>query len=83
MKTLTKLTLAVTMLLASMTLCNAQVYYRGYQRQNGTYVQPHWQSSPDGIRSNNWNVYPNMNPYTGRPGTIRTMPLMPNAFTGR
>ena len=83
MKTLTKLTLAVTMLLTSMTLCNAQVYYRGYQRQNGTYVQPHWQSSPDGIRSNNWNVYPNINPYTGRPGTIRTMPLMPNPFTGR
>jgi hypothetical protein len=74
MKTLTKLTLSVTMLLASMTLCNAQVYYRGYQRHNGTYVQPHWQSSPDGNFYNNWSTYPNINPHTGRAGTLHTMP---------
>ena len=38
MKTLTKLTLAVTMLLASMALCNAQGYHyvRPYYRHDGT-----------------------------------------------
>ena len=41
MKTLTKLTLAVTMLLASVALSNAQGYHyvRPYYRHDGTYVQ--------------------------------------------
>lgn len=30
------------------------VYVNGYTRQNGTYVQPHYRSAPDGIRSNNY-----------------------------
>jgi hypothetical protein len=72
---------AILVLLATVTLCDAQVYYNGYQRRNGTWVQPHWQSSPDGIRSNNWNRYPNINPFTGRPGTLRTMPLVPRTRT--
>jgi hypothetical protein len=77
MKTLTKLTLAVTMLLASMTLCNAQGYHyvRPYYRHDGTYVQPHYQTNPDGIRSNNWSYPGNVNPFTGRQAPLHTMPL--------
>ena len=77
MKTLTKLTLAVTMLLASMTLCNAQSYHyvRPYYRHDGTYVQPHYQTNPDGIRSNNWSYPGNVNPFTGRQAPLHTMPL--------
>jgi hypothetical protein len=79
MKTLTKLTLAMKkailplVLLASVITANAQDYHynRGYYRNNGTYVQPHWQTNPDGNINNNWNTYPNVNPFTGRPGTIR------------
>jgi hypothetical protein len=48
------------------------VHVRGYYRSNGTYVQPHWRSSPDGNFSNNWSTYPNINPYTGAVGTKRT-----------
>jgi hypothetical protein len=72
MKTLTKLTLAVTMLLASMTLCNAQGYHyvRPYYRSNGTFVPYHYQTNPDGNIYNNWRTYPNTNPFTGRQGTI-------------
>jgi hypothetical protein len=72
MKTLTKLTLAVTMLLASVTLCNAQGYHsvRPYTDRNGIYHQRHYRTNPDGNPYNNWSTYPNINPFTGRQGTI-------------
>ena len=49
----------------------ADVSVRGYYRSNGTYVQPHYRSNPDGNVYNNWSTYPNINPYTGRTGTRR------------
>ena len=49
----------------------ADVSVRGYYRSNGTYVQPHYRSNPDGHSYNNWSTYPNVNPYTGRTGTKR------------
>jgi hypothetical protein len=83
MKTLTKLALAIGArhmkkailafaLLASAITANAQGYHyvRPYYRQNGTFVPPHYQTNPDGNIHNNWNTYPNINPFTGHPGTI-------------
>jgi hypothetical protein len=52
----------------------AAVHVRGYYRSNGTYVQPHYRSNPDGNFWNNWSTYPNVNPYTGAVGTKRTPP---------
>lgn len=43
----------------------------GYYRKDGTYVQPHYRSSPDSSYNNNWSVSPNTNPYTGEQGTRR------------
>jgi len=85
MKTLTKLTLAIKkvrhmkkailalVLLASVITANAQSYHyvRPYYRHDGTSVQGHYQTDPDGNIHNNWRTYPNVNPFTGRPGTIR------------
>ena len=48
----------------------ADTYVRGYYRKDGTYVRPHYRSSPDSSYNNNWSVKPNVNPYTGRPGTM-------------
>lgn len=48
---------------------NAAVHVRGYFRSNGTYVAPHYRSNPDGIFSNNYSTYGNVNPYTGKEGT--------------
>jgi hypothetical protein len=45
------------------------VSVRAYYRSNGTYVQPHMRSAPDGNFSNNWSTVGNVNPYTGTPGT--------------
>lgn len=76
MKTLTTLFsmsifVIVTLVLVITAVANADVYVRGYSRGNGTYVQPHYRSNPDGIRSNNWSTRGNVNPYTGKIGTRR------------
>jgi len=43
-------------------------YVKGYYRKDGTYVQPHYRSDPDGNQYNNWSTKGNTNPYTGQPG---------------
>ena len=39
---------------------------RGYYRQDGTYVPPHYRSNPDGNPYNNYGYPGNLNPNTGR-----------------
>ena len=48
---------------------DATVRVRGYYRKNGTYVQPHYRSNPDGNPYNNWSFPGNVNPYTGKVAT--------------
>jgi hypothetical protein len=48
---------------------SAQVYVHGYTKSDGTYVAPHYRSSPDGNPYNNYSTIGNVNPYTGQPGT--------------
>jgi hypothetical protein len=45
------------------------VWVRGHTRSDGTYVEPHWRSAPDGNPFNNWSTQGNVNPYTGKQGT--------------
>lgn len=47
----------------------ASVYVHGYFRSNGTYVQPHYRSNPDGNPFNNYSFPGNYNPYTGKTAT--------------
>jgi hypothetical protein len=47
----------------------SEVYANGYYRKDGTYVQPHYRSDPDGNFYNNWSTKGNYNPYTGAYGT--------------
>lgn len=63
---------AVIITLVSLVITDiafAQVHVKGYTRKNGTYVQPHMRSNPDGNASNNWSTKGNTNPYTGAAGT--------------
>lgn len=46
-------------------------YVNGYYRSDGTYVQPHYRSDPDGNPNNNYSHKGNVNPYTGKRGTHR------------
>jgi hypothetical protein len=57
---------------ASIVLCGsagADQFVNGYTRQNGTYVAPHYQSSPNSSYNDNWSTRGNTNPYTGMEGT--------------
>ena len=47
----------------------AQVHVRGYYRKDGTYVQPHQRSKPDGNPYNNYSYPGNTNPHTGKVAT--------------
>ena len=44
-------------------------YVNGYTRKNGTYVAPHYRSSPNSTQRDNYGTYGNVNPYTGERGT--------------
>jgi len=54
----------------------ADVAVRGYYKNNGTYVQPHYRSSPNNTTRDNYSTYGNTNPYTGKQGTVRQGPRL-------
>jgi len=45
---------------------------KGYTKKNGTYVQPHYKTSPDKSKFNNFSTKGNYNPYTGKKGTVNS-----------
>ncbi len=53
----------------SISKAEAAVKVKGYTRKDGTYVKPHYRSSPDGNPYNNWSFPGNTNPYTGETAT--------------
>ncbi len=66
-RTLAPVVLAI--LLAGLTdSAVAQVYVRGHNNSNGTYVNSYYRTYPDSNRQNNWSTSPNVNPYTGERG---------------
>lgn len=47
------------------------VRIRGYYKpSSGTYVQPHYRTSPNSSRFDNWSTKGNYNPYTGKKGYV-------------
>jgi hypothetical protein len=57
------------LLITTSSTAYANVHVNGYFRKDGTYVQPHYRSNPDGNFYNNWSTKGNINPYTGEEGT--------------
>lgn len=53
------------------TTAIADNYVRGYQKQDGTYVQPHYRSEPNSIKTDNYSSQGNTNPYTRERGSDR------------
>ena len=50
---------------------NGATHVRGYvRRSTGHYVAPHYKSRPDHSRLNNYSTRGNINPYTGKKGTL-------------
>lgn len=44
-------------------------HVNGYERRNGTYVQPYERTSPNDTRVDNYSTKGNFDPYTGNAGT--------------
>jgi hypothetical protein len=58
-------------LIALLCICSsslADVYVSGYTKNNGTYVQPYYRSSPNSSQYDNYSTKGNVNPYTGESG---------------
>jgi hypothetical protein len=48
----------------------SSVPVKGYVRKDGTFVMPHSRTSPNATIKDNYGTFPNVNPYTGKIGTI-------------
>jgi len=48
---------------------NRSVPVRSHIRKNGTFVMPHFRTSPNRTIKDNWSTWPNFNPFTGKMGT--------------
>jgi len=46
----------------------ANTHVSGYSKKNGTYVMPHYRTSPNHTRYDNWSTKGNINPNTGKKG---------------
>ena len=45
-------------------------YVRGYTRSNGTVVNGYYRTTPNNTINDNYSTKPNVNPYTGKTGTV-------------
>lgn len=63
-----RLIIVVILALGAVNAWSQDVRVRGNVTKNGTYVQPHMRTSPDGKFSNNYSSEGNVNPYTGELG---------------
>ncbi len=68
-----KIMLAVVVLILSFSVF-ADTYVKGYYKKNGTYVAPHYRSSPNSYTYDNYSAKGNTNPYTGKQGTQSNYP---------
>lgn len=60
---------ALLLTLVLVPLAQADVYVSGYTRSDGSYVGPHYRSSPNSSTYDNWSTKGNINPYTGKHGS--------------
>ena len=70
MKTILNFSILVLLLFAANPLfAQTTTYVPGYVKKNGTYVAPHFKTTPNKTKADNFSTKPNINPYTGKVGT--------------
>lgn len=69
-----KLVFALAMIVCLSSVATAQVQVKPYFRSDGTYVQPHERTRPNNTLEDNYSTKGNVNPHTGRPGTVDPVP---------
>ena len=62
-------TLLISFLSLAQRKSNREVYVNGYTRSNGTYVEPHYRTTPN-LATPNWTDLGMVNPHNGKVGTI-------------
>ena len=70
MKMMKMMTVAMIALVAVPAVAQRSHAVRGYTRRDGTYVAPHRATNPNSTKLDNWSTRGNVNPYTGREGTV-------------
>lgn len=76
-----RLLAGVVLALFAAGAASAQTYVRGYTKKDGTYVAPHYRSSPNSSTYDNWSTKPNVNPYTGQQGTKEPQSSYGSSYT--
>ena len=61
--------LVIALIFGWLSIAQAQVWVDPYTRRDGTQVQGHYRSNPDGNPYNNYSYPGNVNPYTGKEAT--------------
>lgn len=64
------LLLAITLSPLSFTEARSVKVKGYYKPSSGRYVQPHYKTSPNKTKSDNWSTKGNVNPFTGKKGTV-------------
>lgn len=64
------LLLMVSFSLVSAPSAEALQRVKGYTTKRGTYVAPHFKSSPNKSKFDNFSAKGNVNPFTGKKGTV-------------
>lgn len=65
-----KLIIAAVMLAVAAPALADSVRVKGHIRKDGVYVPPHTRSAPNSTKLDNWSTKPNVNPTTGKAGTV-------------
>lgn len=68
---LTFLSVLYFMLIGHTQVNPNSTYVKGYYKSNGTYVNGYYRTTPNSTINDNYSTYPNINPYTGKQGTIQ------------
>lgn len=64
-----KIVIIALSVFAISNIANAD-YVNGYYKSNGTYVQGYHRSHANGTKFDNYSTKGNINPYTGKTGTV-------------
>lgn len=53
---------------------------KGYIKNSGTYVAPHFKSTPNKSKFDNFSTKGNINPFTGKKGTVNPFKITPKKY---
>lgn len=69
--------LAFAFIIAVTQTALAADFVGGYMKKNGTYVAPHYKTSADSSKFNNYSTKGNTNPFTGSKGYVNPYAVKP------